>query len=117
MSKPSSLRLPAVLACSAAVLAACGYIEVRDPGADRVRAQLSALEADPALAGRAPEALKDAQDAVQAAGVPQRDAALSEHLVYLADRKVQIARALAEARAAEDRIDALRERQGAAPAR
>jgi hypothetical protein len=93
----------AVLAC----LTACGFGTVKDPAADRVSADLSQLEADPQLAGRAPHALKEAQDAVAAAEVPQKDPALSAHLVYLADRKVQTARALAEAHVAEDQLKLL----------
>ena len=94
-----------------AMLSACGLVglgTVKDPGADRVRADLSQLEANPQLADRAPQALKEAQDAVAAAEVPQKDPALSAHLVYLADRKVQTAKALAEAHIAEDQLKLLR---------
>ena len=59
------------------------------------------------LASRVPVALKEAEEAVTAAEAPQRDAALSAHLVYLADRKVQTAKALAEAHIAEDQLKAL----------
>jgi hypothetical protein len=87
---------------------------VKDPGADRVRAELRQLQADADLASRAPAAIKEAEAAVDAAEVPQSDPALGSHLVYLADRKVQTARALAEARQAEDRINALRSQPPAA---
>jgi len=93
-------------------LASCFHFQgaVKDPGADRARADLSQLQADPQLASRAPQALKEAEDAVNAAEVPQKDPALSTHLVYLADRKVQTARALAEAHVAEDQLKALQGR-------
>ena len=111
----------AALACASLALAACGLtpalVPVHDPGGARVRAELAALEADPALAGRAPEAMKEAQDAVQAAEAGQSDADLARHLVYLADRKVQTARALAEAEVAQDRLNTLREQQGLAAPR
>ena len=93
-------------------LASCFHFQgsVKDPGADRARTDLSQLQADPQLASRAPQALKEAEEAVSAAEVPQKDPALSAHLAYLADRKVQTARALAEAHVAEDQLKALQGR-------
>ena len=100
-----------LLACAAAgaSLTACIHYHsaVKDPAADRVSAELGQLEADPQLANRAPQALKDAQDAVNAAEQPQKDPALSAHLVYIAERKVQTARALAEAQVAEEQLKML----------
>jgi hypothetical protein len=90
------------------LMAACGGSAVKDGTADKARAELNRLEADPQLADRAPQALKEAQAAVDAAEESHSDAALSAHLAYLADRKVQTARALAEARIAEDQLKALR---------
>ena len=108
MNRPmkSLLRIGAL--ASLTTLASCLFHgSVKDPGADKVRADLGQLEANPQLASRAPVALKEAEDAVAAAEVPQKDAALSAHLVYLADRKVQTARALAEAHVAEDQLKVL----------
>ncbi|MFI4981767.1 MAG: DUF4398 domain-containing protein [Nevskiales bacterium] len=93
---------------SLTTLAACVFHgSVKDPGADKASTELSQLQADPQLASRAPVALKEAQEAVAAAQVAQKDPAESAHLVYLADRKVQTARALAEARVAEDQLKVL----------
>ena len=100
-----SMRGGAIAALLA--LASCFHGSVKDPAADRVRADLDQLQADPQLASRAPVALKEAQEAVATAEEPQKDPALSAHLVYIADRKVQTARALAEAHVAEDQLKAL----------
>lgn len=100
-----SLKL-LVGAAAGVSLSACIHYHsaVKDPAADRVRAELGQLQADPQLASRAPQALHEAEEAVTAAEVPQKDPALSAHLVYLADRKVQTARALAEAQVAEEQL-------------
>jgi hypothetical protein len=80
----------------------------KDPGADKARSELAALQADPDLASRAPAAIKEAQDAVNAAEVPQSNPVLASHLAYMAQRKVATARALAESRQAEDHLNSLR---------
>jgi len=100
-----SLLLLAAAPCL--LLSACWHGAVKDPGADKARAELTRLEADPQLAGRVPVAIREAEEAVTAAEAPQKDAELSGYLVYIADRKVQTARALAEARIAEDQLKGL----------
>jgi outer membrane protein OmpA-like peptidoglycan-associated protein len=65
------------------------------------------LQSDQALASRAPLAIKDADLAVSLAEQPQADMDLAAHRVYIADRKVEIARAQAETRLAEDQRAAL----------
>ncbi len=109
MNRPLKLLIRTGGIAALSALASCFHFQgsVKDPGADRASADLSQLEADPQLASRAPQALKEAEEAVSAAEVPQKDPALSAHLAYLADRKVQTARALAEARVAEDQLKAL----------
>jgi hypothetical protein len=101
------LRIAAalVLACS---LDACFLGGTKDPAADQARTELNALQADPQLVSRAPKELKEAQEAVVAAEESQKDPALSAHLAYIAERKVQTARALAEAHVAEDQLKLLR---------
>lgn len=105
MIRPNAAALTAI----ALLLAACGNGPVKNPDAGRLRTELSAIEADPDLASRAPLAIKDAEAAVAAAEEPQSNAALSAHLGYIADRKVKLARAQAEARLADDRLRALTE--------
>jgi hypothetical protein len=101
--------LPIGALAAAGLLAACGSGPVKNPQAGRIRSELSAIEADPALASRAPIAIKDAEAAVAASEQPQSNPALSEHLAYIADRKVKLARAQAEARLADDRLRGLLE--------
>lgn len=79
---------------------------VKDPGADRARTELSRLQADPQLSAQAPVAIREADEAVKAAEEPQGDPKLAAHLAYIAERKVQTARELAEARIAEDQLKA-----------
>jgi outer membrane protein OmpA-like peptidoglycan-associated protein len=96
------------------LLAGCASAPQKSAGAAQARSKLTQLQGDPSLANRAPIAIKDAEEAVRVAEVPQRDAALAAHRVYLADRKVDTARALAETRYAEDQRSVLqREREGA----
>lgn len=84
------------------LLVACAAAPVAPQGAADVRARLTQLQSDPNLGSRAPLALKDAEAAVRTAEKPEADAALGSHRVYVADRKVEIARAQAETRLAED---------------
>jgi outer membrane protein OmpA-like peptidoglycan-associated protein len=67
-----------------------------------VRGRLTELQANPELSGRVPLAIKDADAAVLAAEKPEADAQLASHRVFMADRKVETARAQAEERLAED---------------
>jgi outer membrane protein OmpA-like peptidoglycan-associated protein len=94
-------------AIAAILLGACAAAPVKPAGAADARAQLTLLQSDPNLANRAPLALKDAEAAVQLAEQPVIDPQLAAHRVYLADRKVETARAEAETRYAEDQRTAL----------
>lgn len=96
-----------VFSLGLATVAACQGPAVQNPAIAPVRSALTELQTTPDLASRAPAAISDAEKAVQAAEVPQRDPALSSHLVYIADNKVKTATALAQARYAEDRMKAL----------
>jgi outer membrane protein OmpA-like peptidoglycan-associated protein len=75
---------------------------MKPAGSVEVRGKLSQLQANTDLANRAPLAMKDADAAVRAAETPQPDESLARHLVFMADRKVDTARALAETSLAED---------------
>jgi outer membrane protein OmpA-like peptidoglycan-associated protein len=89
-------------AVAAILLAACTAAPVKPDGAAQARVKLTQLESDPNLASRAAVAIKDADAAVHAAEQPEADKELAAHRVYLADRKVDTARALAETRFADD---------------
>lgn len=86
----------------AAVLAVgCASAPKMPAGSEDVRAKLTSLQSDSTLAAQAPIAIKDAEAAVSQAETIQPDLALAAHRVYIADRKVDTARALAETKAAE----------------
>ena len=97
-------------AVAAAMLAGCASAPTKPAGSAEVRAKLTALQGDSALANGAPVALKDAEGAVVLAEVVQKDPVLAAHRVYIADRKVDTARALAETHAAELQRVALTEK-------
>lgn len=84
------------------VLTACSSAPKLASGITDVRAELSALQANQELAVLAPTAITQAEQAVRAAEQPVKDQALSSHLVFVADRKVNIAWAQAQSRYAED---------------
>ncbi len=83
-------------AIACALLAACAAAPTRPDGADNLRSRLTQLQGDPELGSRAPLAMKDADMAVTAAEQQQADKAVGDHLVFMADRKIAIARAQAE---------------------
>jgi outer membrane protein OmpA-like peptidoglycan-associated protein len=99
--KKMSGRLAGLVA-SALLLAACAGTPETPSGAVQARQELKRLQSDPALGALAPDAIKDAEIAVAAAETPDRTAEVTAHRVYIAQRKVEIARALAEARLAEN---------------
>ena len=95
------------VAVASVLLASCASAPMKPAGAAEARAKLTQLQSNPDLATRSPTATKDAEIAVKAAEVPEKDKAISQHRVYLADRKVEIAAAQARASLAEDQRTAL----------
>jgi hypothetical protein len=89
------VRSMIAVAVAAALFAGCAAAPTKPAGSAEARAKLTALQGDPTLANRAPVAMKDAENAVREAELPQeqKDAALGAHRVYIADRKVDTARA------------------------
>jgi outer membrane protein OmpA-like peptidoglycan-associated protein len=99
---------------SAVLLAACAAAPQIPAGAAQARSKLTQLQSHQELSTLAPVAIKDADVAVSAAETPQTDEELGAHRVYIADRKVDTAWALAESRLAEDQRAALgADREGA----
>ncbi|WP_027328706.1 OmpA family protein [Marinimicrobium agarilyticum] len=92
------------LAFSSLMITSCAVTPDSPQGATQVRSKLTALQSNPNLADRARVELREAEAAVRVAEQPLSgdDAALGEHRVYMADRKVAIAEAKATARYAED---------------
>jgi outer membrane protein OmpA-like peptidoglycan-associated protein len=94
--------LIATAVASILLTAACTTAPVKPDGAAEARVKLTQLQSDPNLASRAAVAIKDADAAVRTAEQPELNKELAAHRVYLADRKVDTAKALAETRFAED---------------
>jgi outer membrane protein OmpA-like peptidoglycan-associated protein len=94
--------LIATAVASILLTTACSTAPVKPDGAADARVRLTQLQSDPNLATRAPVEIKAADAAVRAAEQPELNKELAEHRVYMADRKVDTAKALAETRFAED---------------
>jgi outer membrane protein OmpA-like peptidoglycan-associated protein len=109
ISRKFPIRSMIAVAVAAAVLAGCASAPVKPAGSEAVRAKLTALQSDATLANSAPVAMKDAEAAVILAETSQKDLALAAHRVYIADRKVDTARALAQIQTAETERTALTE--------
>jgi outer membrane protein OmpA-like peptidoglycan-associated protein len=101
MKRMNGLMNGVMLSVAALVLVACASGPVKDPSTERARAALTRLQSEPDLASRAPVAINEAELAVSAAEKSD-EAAAAAQLGYLAEKKVEIARSLAERRLAED---------------
>lgn len=77
-------------------LAACASSPKKDLAMEQLREQLIELQSDTELASHAPAALGEAERAVRAADTASGDDTQRIHLVYMADRRIQIARAVAQ---------------------
>ena len=108
---PTVARALIVTSALIALLAACASVPTKPAGAAEARARLTQLQSDPDLGGRAPVAMKDADAAMNFAEQPQPDKELAAHAVYMANTKIDIARAQAETRFAEDQRTALSEQR------
>lgn len=106
----------ALLLGSLLFLAACATTPSSPPGAADARSKLSALQADRDLAERVPLELREAEAAVRIAEqpLPADESSLGEHRVFMAERKIDIARARATERyAMEQRAALVEEREQA----
>lgn len=108
-----NMKKPLMAAAVAAVLlAACATAPVKPEGAAHARNMLTQLQADPNLANRAPISMQQAEAAVRIAEQPETDQQLVAYRVYMADRKVETARAEAETKFAEDqRVELIAQRE------
>ena len=100
-------------AVAATLLAACASAPTQPAGSAALRTRLTALQADPQLAGRAPLAVEQANVAVTAAEKPQTDPVINAHLQYMADRKISIATADAQSQLAIDQRKDITEQRAA----
>jgi outer membrane protein OmpA-like peptidoglycan-associated protein len=81
---------------SLALLAACVAPPKKDLALERVRHELDELKSNPELAGYAPLAVGEAERALRNAELATGDRLARAYLVYMADRRIQIARTMAE---------------------
>jgi outer membrane protein OmpA-like peptidoglycan-associated protein len=107
----STARGLIVTSAVVALLAACASVPTKPAGAAEARARLTQLQTDPNLGSRAPVAMKEADAAVSYAEQPQPDRDLAAHAVFMANTKVDIAKAQAETRFAEDQRTTLAEQR------
>ena len=89
------------------LLAACTSAPKKDLALEQVRAQLDELRANEELAGYAPLALGEAERALRTAETATGKDTYRIHLIYMADRRIQIARAIAQREQLEDEYDRL----------
>ena len=78
------------------LLSACTAPPKKDLALDRVRGELEDLKSQPELAGYAPLAVGEAERALRQAELASGDDLYRSYLVYMADRRIQIARTMAE---------------------
>jgi outer membrane protein OmpA-like peptidoglycan-associated protein len=81
---------------TAALLSACSTAPKKDLALEQVRTQLDELKSNEELAGYAPLALGEAERALRQAETSTGNNTQRIHLIYMADRRIQIARAVAQ---------------------
>jgi outer membrane protein OmpA-like peptidoglycan-associated protein len=91
-------RLTALVTLSVIMMftAACTTAPKKDLALEQVRNQLEELESNTDLEGYAPLALGEAERALRQAETATGNEAYRSHLIYMADRRIQIARAVAQ---------------------
>ena len=99
------------LALSLLLLSACTSAPRQPDGLAEVRTQLNTLQANGELAALAPVAITQAEQAIQHAEAVNNNKVEQQHLVYVADRKVNIAWAQAQGRQAQDQLKLLSKQQ------
>ena len=104
---PASLKTSLAMGITVALLAGCTTPLTAPDGAALARARLIQLQSNTELANLAPIEIQAAEQAVSAAEIPRRDEALEQHLVMMADYKVNIATAWAQSRLYEDQREDL----------
>lgn len=89
------------------LLSACTAPPKKDLALDRVRGELDDLKSNSELAGYAPLAVGEAERALRQAELASGDDLYRAYLVYMADRRIQIARTMAEREQHEQMLDEL----------
>jgi outer membrane protein OmpA-like peptidoglycan-associated protein/outer membrane murein-binding lipoprotein Lpp len=106
-----SFKNLSVLVISTVLMSACATSSKIPSEVSEVRSKLQRLQNDPQLASRAPVSLKEAEEAVRAAEKLPKEKGQLDHLVWVADRKIDIAAAQAQARYLEDQRKVLGEQR------
>jgi outer membrane protein OmpA-like peptidoglycan-associated protein len=91
------------------LLSACVAAPKKDLALERVRDELDNLKSNTELAGYAPLALREAERALRKAELATGDDLNRSYLVYMADRRIQIARTMAEREQYEQTLDQLQD--------
>ncbi|MCH8550841.1 MAG: OmpA family protein [Natronospirillum sp.] len=104
------------MALASLLLTACAMGPVSPDGSAQARDRLNELQSDAQIADSARTELREAEEAVRLAEQPLNsgDRALGEHRVYMANQKVEIARAKAISRLAESERQQMVEERDAA---
>jgi len=95
------------------LLSACVAAPKKNLALERVRDELDNLKSNTELAGYAPLALGEAERAVRNAELAAGDDLNRAYLVYMADRRIQLARTMAEQEQNEQTLDDLQEQHSA----
>jgi OmpA-OmpF porin, OOP family len=109
MSSENTSR--ALIVLSLVTWFAGGCVTVRNPALERARDAYERARQDPGVAGRATVALDKTWATLEQAErvwVQEKDVAEVEHLVYLTEKRAEIARAIAKRRLAADEIQLLK---------
>jgi len=101
-NQPRKLATLIAVATAALMLTACASEMKPSDGAVAARNKLTSLQGNNNLASRAPVEIRDADVAVRDAEQSKGDRITTEHLVTVADQKVDIASAWAQSRFYED---------------
>jgi outer membrane protein OmpA-like peptidoglycan-associated protein len=102
-----SLLRTALSFCVLCLVVACSTAPKKDLALEQVRTQLEELESDEELAGYAPQAVGEAERALRRAETYTGDKDYRSHLIYMADRSIQIARAIAQREQMEQEFNRL----------
>jgi outer membrane protein OmpA-like peptidoglycan-associated protein len=108
-----SPRTSLVLLLPALLLAACTAAPKKDLALERARAQLEQLKSDEELIGYAPSALGEAERALRVAEQSTGQENLRIHLLYMANRQIEIARAIAQREQSQQEFDELQSERNA----
>lgn len=107
ISFSGTCRTLITVSATALLLASCASSPRAPEGAAAARTRLTLLQQNSELASRAPNEIRAAEIAVSAAELPNKDRAVSDHRVLIADQKIEIADAWAHSRLYEDQREAL----------